>query len=57
MSNAKTLELRTLDDEELMDVVGGGGGCCYHEQKPCFSSRGDHCTGIVLEVIVVLPCI
>jgi len=33
MSNTKTLELRTLDDEDLMDVVGGG--CHPSCQRSC----------------------
>jgi hypothetical protein len=36
MSNAKTLELRTLDDEELLDVVGGcDNGCQPRRCEPC----------------------
>ena len=35
MSNTKTLELRTLDDEELLDVVGGGQSQCQPSCSPC----------------------
>lgn len=35
MSNTKTLELRTLDDEELLDVVGGGQSQCQPQCSPC----------------------
>ena len=32
MSNTNILELRTLDDEDLMDIVGG---CCPPCQPKC----------------------
>ena len=53
MSNVKTLELRTLDDEELMDVVGGGGGGCYSRKRDndCHPQCG--CDG-GFEVILVV---
>jgi hypothetical protein len=35
MSNTKTLELRTLDDEELLDVVGGCQSQCQPNCSPC----------------------
>jgi len=35
MSNTKTLELRTLDDEELLDVVGGCQSQCQPKCSPC----------------------
>jgi hypothetical protein len=31
----KTLNLVSLDDEELLDVVGGGCGRSYCQPKPC----------------------
>jgi hypothetical protein len=38
MSNAKTLELRTLEDDELLDVVGGCETTCHPER--CYSPCG-----------------
>jgi hypothetical protein len=38
MSNVETLELRTLDDEELMGVVGGCDSSCQPQR--CFSRCG-----------------
>ena len=35
MSNTKTLELRTLDDEELLAVVGGCQSQCQPKSSPC----------------------
>ena len=40
MSN--TLELRTLDDDELMDVVGGCPSQCQQKYNPC-EHQGDDC--------------
>jgi hypothetical protein len=48
MSNTKTPELRTLDDEELMDVVGGG--CERQRGGPC--QRFEPCGGIDIVVFV-----
>ena len=36
---SKTLELRVLDDEELLDVVGGCYSPCRPQCNPC--DRGD----------------
>lgn len=54
MSNTKILELRTLDDEDLMDVVGGGQSQCH----PAPRCQPRHCEGveITIDVCVPLPC-
>lgn len=57
MSNSKTPELRTLDDEDLMGVVGGGGSGCA-PQPPCHPQPRCHpspppCGGI--EVVIFVP--
>jgi len=53
MSNTKTLELRTLDDEDLMDVVGGG---CEPQRHcgppPCHQFQP--CGGIEIVVLAVV---
>jgi hypothetical protein len=47
MSNTQTLELRTLEDEELLDVVGGCGRCDDHCRPQCYQPRcypqPEHC--------------
>jgi hypothetical protein len=52
MSNMNTLELSTLDDEDLMDIVGGCGESrsCY--TPPC--ERRQECYRPPCEVAVVL---
>ena len=50
MSNAKTVELRTLEDEELLDVVGG---CCRPcEPRHCYSPCGDDRCGFGIGIDV-----
>ena len=54
MSNAKTLELRTLEDDELLGVVGGwgGGGDCH--PRRCDSGCGDDCRDFSIEIDISL---
>lgn len=51
MSN--TLELRVLDDEELMSVVGGGGTDCQPRKNPC-ERCDDEGLDIAINVDVVI---
>jgi hypothetical protein len=55
MSNTKTLELKTLDDEDLMDVVGGGCGRPQRcEAQPCHQFQP--CGGLEI-VVVAIVCL
>lgn len=51
MNNTNILELRTLDDEDLMAIVGGGQSECHPrpECQPCdVDIRIDVCLNICL---------
>jgi hypothetical protein len=55
MSNTKLLELRTLDDEDLMDVVGGG--CqgqsqCQPQCQPQPKCYAQPCGGLDVDINV-----
>jgi len=53
MSN--TLELRVLDDEELMSVVGGGSTDCQPQKNPCERCDDDGLDiAINIDVVVCL---
>ena len=51
MSN--TLELRVLDDEELMDVVGGCNSQCEPQYNPCECHDDDFRLDIDIKIDVV----
>jgi hypothetical protein len=51
MSN--TLELRVLDDEELMDVVGGCKSQCEPQYNPCGCHDDDFHLDIDIKIDVV----
>jgi hypothetical protein len=58
MSNAKTLELRTLEDEDLLDVVGGCSNHCCRPCKPCEPCEPcKPCCGFECEIILCVPCL
>jgi hypothetical protein len=48
MSNTNILELRTLDDEELMDIVGGCQPQCA--PRPRCQPRCQPCGGIDIDI-------
>lgn len=57
MSNTNILELRTLDDEDLMDIVGGCGQPCQpapscHPRSRC---QQPPCGGVDIEVVICVP--
>ena len=59
MSNANTLELRALDDDDLMGIVGGCPPCspppCHQPpkcQQPCHEFKP--CGGVDLVVVAVV---
>jgi hypothetical protein len=51
MSNTNILELSTLDDEELMDIVGGCPPCS--PQPRCRPQP--RCGGIEVGIVICLP--
>jgi hypothetical protein len=54
MSNTQTLGLRTLDDEELLDVVGGCESPHRCQPQPC-QRPCQPCGELEVIVVVCLP--
>jgi hypothetical protein len=52
----KTLELISLDDEELLEVTGGcrRGGGCYQPCEPCWSPCGGGSVSIAVAAAVAI---